>query len=85
MTGRISRLFVLEGRLRSGWRVGLYLFLYVVGLLMVQVPMAILYVAFLMLQGVGDVSEMLAAVQPDRLTKGHLQAGQVTRQRVGGQ
>jgi len=67
MTGGISRLFVLEGRLRSGWRVGLYLILYIAGLLAVQVPLAILYVTFLMVRGVGEMSEILAAVQPDRL------------------
>lgn len=63
----ISRLLIQNGRLRSGWRVGLYLALYVVSLLIAQVPLAILYVSFLMLQGIGDVSEVLAAVQPDRL------------------
>jgi membrane protease YdiL (CAAX protease family) len=67
MIEEISRLFVLEGRLRSGWRVGLYLICYVVGLLVIQTPIAILYVGYLMLQGVGDVSDVLAAVQPDRL------------------
>ncbi len=63
----ISRLFVLNGRLRSGWRVGLYLVFYLVGLLAIQIPMAILYVGYLLLQGVGDMSDVLAAVQPDRL------------------
>ena len=67
MTGGISRLFVLEGRLRSGWRVGLYLALYIASLLAVQVSLAILYVTFLMLRGVSELSELLAAVQPGRL------------------
>jgi len=67
MTGGISRLFVLEGRLRSGWRVGLYLALYIASLLAVQVSLSILYVTFLMLRGVSELSELLAAVQPGRL------------------
>jgi len=67
MTGGLSSLFVLEGRLRSGWRAGAYLVSYVVGLLVVQLPIGILYVALLTLQGVGDASELLAAMQPDRL------------------
>ena len=67
MMERILRLFVLHGRLRSGWRVALYLTLYVLGLLAVQTPAFSLYVAFLMLRGVGDLPGLLAAVQPDRL------------------
>jgi membrane protease YdiL (CAAX protease family) len=45
----------------------LYLILYIAGLLAVQVPLVILYVTFLMLRGVGEMSELLAAVQPGRL------------------
>ena len=67
MTGGLSSLFVMEGRLRSGWRVGAYLVSYVVGLLIVQFPIGILYVALLKLQGAGGASELLAAMQPDRL------------------
>lgn len=67
MTEGISRLFFRDGRLRSGWRVGLYLILYIVGLLIVQLPIAILYVSFLMLQGMTELSDVLAAMQPDRL------------------
>lgn len=67
MTEGISRLFFRDGRLRSGWRVGLYLILYIVGLLIVQLPIVILYVSFLMLQGMTELSDVLAAMQPDRL------------------
>ena len=67
MAESISRLFILDGRLRSGWRVGLYLACYLVGLLVIQIPIAMLYVGYLLLQGVGDLSDVLAAVQPDRL------------------
>jgi membrane protease YdiL (CAAX protease family) len=63
----IARLFVLDGRLRSGWRVGLYLFLYLMGLLVVQTPVVILYGSTLWLQGVRELTEFLAAFQPDRL------------------
>ena len=63
----LLRLFILDGRLRSGWRVGLYLALYVAGLLIAQLPVAILYVAYLTLQGVAGPSDLLAAMGPDRL------------------
>lgn len=63
----LRRLFVLDGRLRSGWRVGLYLACYLVGLLIIQIPIAGLYVGFLMLQGASDMSDVLATVRPDRL------------------
>lgn len=67
MIERISRLFVRHGRLRSGWRVGLYLLLYLVGLLIVQTPTFGLYVGYLMLRGVRTTMELLAALQLDRL------------------
>jgi len=50
--GAISNLFVRGNRLRSGWRVGLYLASYLVGLLIVQIPVVSLYVALLMSQGI---------------------------------
>jgi membrane protease YdiL (CAAX protease family) len=67
VTESISRLFVLGGRLRSGWRVGLYLILYVVGLLAVQIPIVGLYAGYLLFRGLETSAELLAALQPHRL------------------
>ena len=64
----ISGWFILDGRLRSGWRVSLYLICYLLALLAVQIPAGVLYAVYLVaLQGVGDTAELLAAVQPENL------------------
>lgn len=60
----LSRLFVFEGRLRSGWRVSLYLMGYILVALITQTPLAFLYVGYLMLNGVRDMADILAAVSP---------------------
>jgi hypothetical protein len=63
----LSRLFVLDGRLRSGWRVSLYLIGYVLVALVTQIPLVVLYVGYLMLNGASDVTDVLAAVRPEAL------------------
>jgi membrane protease YdiL (CAAX protease family) len=67
MRTSISRLFVLDGRLRSGWRVGSYLICYLAGLLITQIPIALFYIGYLAFKGVSDMADILAAVRPDRL------------------
>jgi membrane protease YdiL (CAAX protease family) len=47
--------------------VGLYLVFYLVGLLIAQLPIGILYVVYLVRQGMVHLSDLLAAVGPDRL------------------
>jgi membrane protease YdiL (CAAX protease family) len=61
-----SDLFIRDRRLRSGWRVGLYLACYLIGLFAVQTPVVILYVGYLMLQEGASTSRLWAAVQMDR-------------------
>ena len=63
----MARIFVREGRLRSGWRVGLYLACYLIGLLIVQTPVSVLYVGYAMLRGARTASDLLAVLQLDRL------------------
>ncbi len=64
---RLARLFVWQGRLRSGWRVGLYLVLYLMGLLAIQMPLVGLYAAYLMVFEGLAATDLLAAFRPDRL------------------
>jgi membrane protease YdiL (CAAX protease family) len=59
---RLSFLFVAAGRLRTGWRVALYLVCYLVGLFAVQVPIAVIYVGHLVLAK--DEQGLAAALQP---------------------
>jgi membrane protease YdiL (CAAX protease family) len=58
----LSSLFVAAGRLRTGWRVTLYLVCYLVGLFTVQVPIAVVYVVYLALAK-GEQG-LAAALQP---------------------
>lgn len=68
MMKKLSRLFIQDNRLCSGWRVILYLLCYLLGLLAVQMPVAVLYAAYLMLsQGLSSPTELLGAVQPEKL------------------
>jgi membrane protease YdiL (CAAX protease family) len=64
---KITRLFVRDGRLRSGWRVILYLVCYVLGLLVVQTPIVGLYVARLLAQGLNTPASLMEALQPSQL------------------
>jgi len=64
MSVSIGRWFILDGRLRSGWRVALYLGGYLTALLAIQLPAGVLYVGYLMLRGRGDMADVLAAIQP---------------------
>jgi membrane protease YdiL (CAAX protease family) len=64
---KIARLFVRDGRLRSGWRVTLYLACYVVGLMVVQTPIVGLYVARLLAQGLSMPASLMEALQPSQL------------------
>jgi len=63
----LSHLFVRNGRLLSGWRIGLYLVCYLVGLLMIQTPLVGLYIGYLVSQGIASTSDLLAEVRPDHL------------------
>jgi membrane protease YdiL (CAAX protease family) len=60
-------LFVGGGRLRTIWRIALYVACYLAVLLAVQVPLALAYVGYLMVRGVGDLNALQAAIQPDAL------------------
>jgi membrane protease YdiL (CAAX protease family) len=60
-------LFVRDRRLRSGWRIGLYLICYLLGLLIVQIPVFGLYAGYLMTQGVRAAPDLIARLLPDRL------------------
>jgi len=62
-----SSLFVSEGRLRSGWRIALYLVTYVTALLIVQTPLSVAYLFYLASTGVRSLGELQAALQPDQL------------------
>ena len=64
---RVKGVFVRGGRLRSGWRVTLYLTCYLVGLLIVQTPLVGLYVAYLFAQGITTPSSLMDALDPSRL------------------
>lgn len=64
---RVKRVFVRGGRLRSGWRVTLYLACYLVGLLIVQTPLVGLYVAYLFSQGITTPSALTDALQASQL------------------
>ena len=63
----LSSWFVWHGRLRSGWRVALYLVGYLVGVIVTQVPIGFLYVAYLGFTGTTNLSALQTALQPDRL------------------
>ena len=60
---RIARVFVRDDRLRSGWRVTFYLICYVVGLLIVQLPLVGLYSVHLVLQNGITLSLLTEALQ----------------------
>jgi membrane protease YdiL (CAAX protease family) len=62
----LSRLFVREGRLRSGWRIAIYLAGYFAGLIAIQVPIVGAYVARLLAQG-ASLPDLMDALQPERL------------------
>ena len=59
-----SGLFVAGGRLRSGWRVSLYLVGYIAGLFATQLPVFLAYGIYLALKGISDPEELRAALQP---------------------
>ena len=65
-----ARRSVWDGRLRSGWRVTLYLICYVIGLLVVQLAIVGLYVAYLLTQGVATPSSVMQALQTGQLSIG---------------
>jgi membrane protease YdiL (CAAX protease family) len=62
-----SNWFVHGGRLRSGWRVGLYILIYFVGLLIVQSLVLGLYAVYMAAQGAATPAALLATLQPERL------------------
>lgn len=64
----IARAFVRNGRLRSGWRVTLYLICYVIGLLLVQTPIVGLYAAYLLSKGQTTLEILMDALRPDQLS-----------------
>lgn len=66
----MRRLFLRGRRLRSGWRAGLYLMGYLLGLLIVETPALGLYAGYLMAQGVRSAPDLLARMLPDRLPIG---------------
>ena len=63
----LSRWFVLDGRLRSGWRVMLYLFCYGIALLLVQIPILVLYIVLLVWRGAASTADIVAQLQTDQL------------------
>jgi len=65
-----ASLFVREERLRSGWRVSLYLALYGFGLVLVQVPIFGLYALLLFSRGLRTLPELLPALLPTQLPVG---------------
>ena len=64
---KIVQLFARDKRLRSGWRVALYLICYVTGLLIVQTPLVGLYGAYLVMQDVTTLASVIGALHPSRL------------------
>jgi membrane protease YdiL (CAAX protease family) len=67
MAERRTSFLVSEGRLRAGWRVVLYLVVYIVVLLIVQTPLSVVYVFYLASTGVRNLGDLQAALQPDQL------------------
>jgi membrane protease YdiL (CAAX protease family) len=67
MTKSLSRWFVLDGRLRSGWRVMLYLICYGIALLLVQIPILVLYIVLLVWRGAASMADIVAQLQTDQL------------------
>ena len=63
----LSRWFVLGGRLRSGWRVSLYLACYGIGLLLVQIPIVTVYIAYLIAHGMNAMGDIVAQLQTSQL------------------
>lgn len=61
-----SSVFVANGRLRSGWRVTLYLCAYLVIVLVTQIPLGVAYGLYLALRG-ADVSELQYMLRPEQL------------------
>jgi membrane protease YdiL (CAAX protease family) len=51
MKSDLRRFFIKEGRLHPGWRVTLYFIATLVGMLLTQVPIALIYIAYLSLSG----------------------------------
>jgi membrane protease YdiL (CAAX protease family) len=51
MESYLKRFFIREGRLHPGWRVTLYFIVTLVGMLLTQAPIAILYIAYLNFSG----------------------------------
>ena len=51
MESNLRRLFIKDGRLHPGWRVTLYLITTLVGMLLTQVPIALVYITHLTLSG----------------------------------
>ncbi|HID64221.1 MAG TPA: CPBP family intramembrane metalloprotease [Anaerolineae bacterium] len=51
MESYLRRFFIREGRLHPGWRVTLYLIVTLASLLLIQVPIALVYIAYLTLSG----------------------------------
>jgi membrane protease YdiL (CAAX protease family) len=63
----IAHVFVRDKRLRSGWRVTLYLICYLLGLLIVQAPIVGIYGAYLVLRGLTAPASLMQALQPSQL------------------
>lgn len=63
----LKRLFIQDDRLRSGWRVTLYVILYLVGLLAMQTLVLVPYMMYLIYQGTRTPTELLSVMQPERL------------------
>jgi membrane protease YdiL (CAAX protease family) len=51
MESNLRRLFIKDGRLHPGWRVTLYSITTLVGMLLTQVPIALVYITYLTLSG----------------------------------
>jgi membrane protease YdiL (CAAX protease family) len=59
MESDLRRFFIREGRLHPGWRVILYFIATLVGMLLTQVPIAVVYVAYLILSGLPPEAVLL--------------------------
>ena len=51
MENHLRRFFIREGKLHPGWRVTLYFIATMVGMLLIQAPIAVVYIVYLSLSG----------------------------------
>lgn len=59
MESDLRRFFIREGRLHPGWRVSLYFIATLVGMLLTQVPIVTIYIAYLTLSGLAPETMLL--------------------------